>query len=285
MHSRKKQKRHDKNKRERRGKRKKLTAATADPHWLYQQAVQDPATEIQFITRTFRKLRQREPESLREDFCGTALFCAEWVKSSTRSVRTATGVDIDPSVLSWGRKHNLEPLGELARRVRLLQQDVRDPSPEKYDVVIAFNFSYWVFRTRQAQRTYFETVRRSLERDGVFFIDVYGGWEAHKPMLERRKIGHGVTYTWDQDVICPITNSIVNHIHFEFKDGTELEKAFTYEWRLWSLPELCELLDEAGFPDVRVYWDVAEGDDEVEYRPRTHARSQPGWLAYIAACR
>jgi hypothetical protein len=119
----------------------------------------------------------------------------------------------------------------------------------------------------------------------VFFIDAYGGWEAQEPMHESRKIGHGITYTWDQDEVCPITNSIVNHIHFKFKDGTKLNKAFTYEWRLWSLPELCELLDEAGFSDVRVYWDVADDDDQAEYRPRQRADNQPGWLAYVLACR
>ena len=263
----------------------RLSASTADKHELYQLSVQDAATEVKFVSRVFKKLRQRTAESMREDFCGTALFCAEWVKSGKQIKRTATGVDIDSSVLSWGREHNLKPLGDLATRVRLLQQDVRDPSPERYDVIVAFNFSYWIFDERESIRRYFETTRRALARDGILFIDAYGGWEAHEPMQESRKIGHGVTYVWDQDRVDPITGSIVNHIHFEFKDGTKLERAFTYEWRFWSLPELCELLKEAGFTDAQVYWDVADDDDDAEYRPRTRADNQPGWLAYVVATR
>jgi SAM-dependent methyltransferase len=262
----------------------KLTAKNADKHLLYQMSVQDPATEVEFISHVFKKRRKRRAESLREDFCGTALMCADWIKSSKRGLRTATGVDIDPEVLAWGRQHNLAPLGENAKRIRLLQQDVRDRCPEKYDVIVAFNFSYWIFKSRLALRGYFETVRRSLESDGMFFLDAYGGWEAHETMLEKRSVGRGVTYIWDQDEVCPITGSVKNHIHFRFKDGSKLRKAFTYEWRMWSLPELRELLEEAGFSQVIVYWDEAEDDDETDYRPRQRAENQPGWLAYLLAC-
>jgi SAM-dependent methyltransferase len=270
-------------KRKHSGKRVELTARNADKYALYQQAVQDPASEVKFIGRVYEKLRSRRAESLREDFCGTALLCAEWVKSSKSGPRTATGVDIDPEVLAWARQHNIEPLGERAKLVRLLQQDVRHGCPDRYDIVVAFNFSYWIFKTRQQMRKYFETVRRSLDRDGVLFLDAYGGWEAHEPMFENRRVKGGFGYVWDQDEIDPITGSVVNHIHFKFKDGSQLHKAFTYEWRLWSLPELRELLEEAGYRQVVVYWDVATDDEQTQYRPRQHAENQPGWLAYVVA--
>jgi SAM-dependent methyltransferase len=263
----------------------KLTARNADKHLLYQKAVQDTASEVRFLTRVYKKLSHRPPESLREDFCGTALLCADWVKSGKSGRRTATGVDIDAEVLAWGRRHNITPLGDRAKLVRLLQQDVRDRCPDKYDIVVAFNFSYWIFKTRPEMRRYFETVRRSLDRDGLLFLDGYGGWESHEPMYESRKIKGGFTYVWDQDQIDPISGTVVNHILFDFKDGSRLEKAFTYDWRLWSLPELRELLLEAGYSRVIIYWDVAEDDDEARYRPREHAENQPGWLAYLVACR
>jgi SAM-dependent methyltransferase len=264
--------------------RPRLTAKNADKHLLYQQSVQDPASEVKFVARVFKKLRGRRAESLREDFCGTALFCAEWVKSGKQKPRTATGVDIDAEVLAWGREHNLKPLGERARRIRLLQQDVRDPCPEKYDIVAAFNFSYWIFETRDGLRRYFETVLRSLEPDGLFFVDAYGGWEAFQPMEESRAC-KGFTYVWDQDEVDPITGHVTNHIHFKFKDGSKLKRAFTYEWRMWSLPELRELLLEAGFSTVTVYWDEADDDDETRYRPHERAENHPGWLAYLVANR
>jgi SAM-dependent methyltransferase len=259
----------------------KFSAATADKHDLYQRSVQDAETEIYFINRAFKAQRKRVPQSLREDFCGTALLCAGWVSSSP--VRVAQGIDIDKKVLAWGTKHNLEPLGDDASRVRLLQQDVRAASPGKHDVVCAFNFSYWVFKTRAEMRAYFASVKKGLSKDGLFMLDAYGGWESHEPMLEPRQIKGGFVYVWDQDKFNPITHGILNHIHFEFSDGTKLEKAFTYDWRYWTLPELTELLEEAGYREVRVFWDKSGDDDNENYTPTTRAQNQPGWLAYIVA--
>ena len=51
-----------------------------DKHAFYQQAVQCVEAEIDFVTETFRQLRQRPAVSLREDFCGTAQTTCEWVK-------------------------------------------------------------------------------------------------------------------------------------------------------------------------------------------------------------
>lgn len=265
----------------RKPRRPRYTAATADRHELYQLSVQAPDTEVDFMRRTYRKLFGKNPRSMREDFCGTALLCSSWVKSGKD--RVATGVDICGDTLEWGRRRNIEPLGEPAERVTLLRQDVRDPTTGKFDVINALNFSYWIFRTREEMRRYFAGVRKSLKREGVFFIDAYGGWESQEPMLESRPIAAGFTYVWDQDAFDPIGHEIVNHIHFEFKDGTKIERAFTYEWRYWTLPELQELLREAGFDEVRVYWDTSPDDERESYRVRSRAENQPGWLAYLVA--
>lgn len=259
------------------------TRRNADKHVLYQASVQAPEIEIDFMVDAYRALRKKKPQTMREDFCGTALLCATWVKS--HKDRKATGVDLDPEVLAWGTKHNIEPLGDDRKRVQLLQQDVLKKSSGSYDVINAMNFSYWIFKTREQMRKYFEAVRAALNSDGIFVCDAYGGWEAQEPMLEPRKIKGGFTYVWDQDKFCPITHDIVNHIHFEFKDGTKWNKAFTYEWRYWTLPELTELLNEAGFAKVEVYWDVAPQDDEEDYRPQKHADNQAGWLAYLVAAK
>ena len=262
-------------------RKSKFTAKTADKHDLYQRSVQDAETEIYFINRAFKGIRKRAPLTLREDFCGTALLCGAWVTSLTG--RTAQGIDIDPKVLAWGAKHNIEPLGDAASEVKLLCQDVRVASPGKHDVICAFNFSYWIFKTREALKAYFVTVRKGLSKEGTFMLDAYGGWESHEPMMEPRAIKGGFTYVWDQDKFNPITNAILNHIHFEFADGTKLEKAFSYDWRYWSLPELTELLKEAGFSEARVFWDQSGDNDTENYKPTTRAQNQPGWLAYIVA--
>jgi hypothetical protein len=85
-----------------------------DKYWLYQEAFQSPAEEVLWLETLFRHHRRREPELLREDFCGTALLCAQWVFSSPPGYeRRAIGVDISAEALAWGRRHNQSRLRAL----------------------------------------------------------------------------------------------------------------------------------------------------------------------------
>ncbi len=262
-------------------KKPALTAKNADRHALYQKAVQDTEVEAAFLTRTFKKLRGRPAETLREDFCGTALLCAEWVK---KKGRTAVGVDLDEHVLAWGTEHNLAPIGEPGNRVTLRRADVRDKCPGRFDVTVALNFSYFVFGTRDEMRGYFAGVRRSMAKDGIFVLDAYGGYESWREMREPRKL-EGFTYVWDQNVVDPINNRVVNYIHFEFPNGSKLNKAFTYDWRLWTLPEIRELLAEAGFSRSTVYWEDGDenGDGTGVFRPKARVGQDAAWVAYVIA--
>lgn len=262
-------------------KKPKFTAATADRHELYQLSVQASEHEVEVFDKLYRRAYKKKALTMREDFCGTALLCATWVKSDAK--RTATGVDFSGETLDWGREHNINPLGDAASRATLLQEDVRADRAGKFQLINALNFSYWTFRTRRELGEYFKKVHQALDDEGLFLLDAYGGWESQEPMLEPRKIAAGFTYVWDQHSFDPITHEVVNHIHFEFKDGTKLEKAFTYEWRYWTLPEIRELLVEAGFSKVRVYWDRAEDEDEEDYQIATSAENQPGWVSYLVA--
>lgn len=270
-------------------RRSRYTAATADKHELYQMSVQDPQVEIAFVHRVYRKAFGRAPVSLREDFCGTALFCAAWVES--RSGRTALGIDLDRPTLDWGIEKNLAPIGEPGDRVSLLQQNVLDAVPRQSDVTVALNFSYWVFTTREQMLAYFRGVHASLEKQGLFVLDAYGGPFSMEAMddseIERTAVKGGFTYVWDQHYFNAIDHSVVNHIHFEFKDGTALRRAFTYHWRFWTLPELRELLVEAGFSRVDVYWEDEDedGDGTGVYRVRKRADNEGAWVAYVIAQR
>ena len=84
----------------------------------------------------------------------------------------------------------------------------------------------------------------------------------------------------------PITgHSVTNFIHFEFPDGSRLRRVFRYEWRLWSLPEICELLEEAGFGVAEVYWEGTDKEtDEGNgvYTRRSSAPDDPAWVSYVA---
>ena len=263
-------------------KKSKLTAKTADRLALYQESVQNPDFEVDLASSYFKQRVGRPARSLREDFCGTAMLCAEWVKS--HADRTATGVDIDASVLAWGREHNIAPLGDDAKRVRLLEADVRFPDRVRHDVVMALNYSYFCFQDRATLRGYFESVKTHLVEDGLFFLDLFGGWESQQVLVERRK-QDGFRYVWHQAEFEPISAHFLGHIHFEFPDGTKLKKAFTYDWRLWTIPELRELLAEAGFGHVEVLWEKEDenGEGTGIFRPKTRVENDPGFNAYLLA--
>jgi len=212
-------------------------AEQADRHVLYEISVQDAESEIDFLTSTYKALRGRKPKSVREDFCGTANMSKHWVERD--NTFTAVGVDIDASVLEWGRQNHLSKLSaEQKMRVELIEGDVLTTETAKVDINVAMNFSYWIFKTRDSLRTYYEQVRKHIKDDGIFVMDCFGGSEAFEELKEKTKHKkHGFTYVWDQAEYNPINGDYKCHIHFKFKDGSKMKKAFTYEWRLWTLPE------------------------------------------------
>ena len=131
----------------------------ADRHKLYERSVQNVSHEYDFINKTFRNIRGYNANALREDFCGTSKMCCEWVRK--RGKNTAVGVDIDPEVLSWGKKHNLGKLKSDARkRIKLLQEDVLKAKTKPAQVVLAMNFSYQLFKQRDSLRKYFKSVQK-----------------------------------------------------------------------------------------------------------------------------
>jgi SAM-dependent methyltransferase len=245
---------------------------------LYERAVQDAPQEADLVERLVRRHAGRPPRRLREDFSGTALFAAEWVRRGPD--RTAIAVDLDPAVHRWARRHRLPALGEAAARLRLVTADVRTSPGRALDAIVAMNFSYSVLKTREALGGYLAAARRALAPGGVLVLDAFGGWRAQKELVERRRIKGGVTYVWEQEAFDPITHALRCAIHFEGPGRRRLRRAFTYDWRLWSLPELTELMREAGL-EPEVLWDVAPSASDTDYVPRRRAKAQAGWLAYV----
>jgi hypothetical protein len=261
-------------------------ANQADRHQLYQESVQDTETEIDFVEETWQALRNRPPELLREDFCGTANTACEWVRRGAGHY--AIGVDLDEEVLQWGELNNLSQLSEEQQsRIQLLHENVLDTDPGLADIVLAMNFSYYLFLTREELLEYFHCVYAGLMDDGILFLDAYGGYDAPREIKEEREC-EGFTYIWEQASFNPIDSTMACHIHFEFPDRSRMDRAFSYYWRLWTLPEIREMLAEAGFSEITVYW---EGTDQESnegngiYEPAEVGDADPGWVCYVVAQR
>ena len=262
-------------------------AETADPHRLYERSVQTPEAEVTFVSERFRLLTGRPARALREDFCGTAAVSCAWV--SRHPDNRALGLDLDPAVLAWGRRHNLSRLPAAARaRCTLRRGDVLKARCAPVDAVVALNFSYWVLKDRARLLHYFRRVRQGLAADGVFFLDAFGGSDAVLVCTEERPIADAegtFTYLWEQAHYNPIDGSLSCHIHFEFPDGSRLERAFSYDWRLWTLPELHEALAQAGFSRVQCYWQGWGPDGEADgvFLPTEEAPADAAWFCYLSA--
>lgn len=252
-------------------------------YFLYESSVQSPETDIEFINEKFQELRGKKPHSLREDFGGTGLLSCRWVQQGFAC--SASVVDLDPEPMKYGKCSHVDKLSpEEAKRIFYHQKNVLEAVDISSDVVVAFNFSYFIFKKRKEILKYFSSVKKSLKSRGVFFIDCFGGSECYAPVEEETEFDH-FSYFWDLHSFDPISNHVIYYIHFKEKKKPKKEKVFSYDWRMWSIPELKELLLEAGFDHVTIYW---EGDDEDgsgdgEFSPCQSVDQCDSWVVYLAA--
>ena len=260
-----------------------ITAKTADINDLYERSVQCPESEIDLVYQAWREMRGRKPFSIREDFCGTSAVAREWVRRD--DLNTVVGVDLDRETLSWAQDRiNQDLTTHQINRIELVEHDVMEIQSTPVDCILAMNFSYCGFKKRRNLLAYFKAVYRSVVDDGLFLLDAYGGSDSFLEMDEERDLD-GFTYIWDQHYVNPITGDVTNYIHFEFPDGSKINKAFVYEWRFWTLPEIKDVLTEAGFSRVVVYWEGTDedGDGNGEWSIDERGEACAGWVAYIAA--
>lgn len=262
-------------------------AQREDRHALYEMSVQDTGSDVDFLIEAWHDVYGDEdaPLHFREDFCGTAAMCAEWVGRHPDA--TAEGYDIDTEVLDWGRRRHIEPLGDAAGRVALHEDDVRAAATRPADVRCAHNFSYQILDRRQELRDYFAKCLDGLSARGIFVLDIFGGSDALTEMEEEREIEEGdFTYVWEQRRFQPATQRMDCFIHFRFPDGSAMEEAFAYSWRLYSAPELRDLLLEVGFREVRTFFESFDEDGDgtgVFERDERGPDACEGWIGYMVA--
>lgn len=250
---------------------------------LYESSVQCHEADIDFINREYKKVYKRHPRTLREDFGGTAAMACDWVKQGTDY--NAWGVDLDPEPIKFGIENHYSRLNEEEKtRMKYVEGNVLDEQSFKADVTVAFNFSYFIFKERKLLLDYFTKVHEGLNDEGCFFIDLFGGTESRDELVEETE-HEDHTYFWDCDHYNPITHECLYHIHFQTKDGKKHEKVFTYDWRMWGVQELKEILEDAGFSNVHTFWEGEDDDgtgDGNFFRTRT-AENCESWVTYLCA--
>jgi SAM-dependent methyltransferase len=261
---------------------KKLTRD--EKYALYEGSVQNPEADIAFITKEYKSIYGKAPLVLREDFCGTGSMACAWVAQSSK--HKAHGIDLDMEPISYGVENHLFKLTEEEQtRMEFILGNVMSDYDFKADIIVAFNFSYFLFKVRSDLVTYFSKVRKHLKKDGVFFIDLFGGTETRKPLEESVK-HKSHTYFWDCDKYNPLTADALYHIHFKtHKDQVKHEKVFTYDWRMWDARELLDILKDAGFSNTHIYWEGVDkdGTGNGKFKQSVKAENCESWVTYICA--
>lgn len=231
-----------------------LSGTEYNKHDLYELCVQSPKDLVPLL----RAIHGNDPVNLGEDFAGTAAVSHLWVK---RAGCSAIAVDLDEDSLSRRGEHE--------RIVKHLC-DVREAN-DPCDLLFVGNFSIGYLHSRAELVEYLTHARERLAAsNGVFVCDTYGGESAYTLGGVHRAHpmpgGKLCRYTWEQHAADPTTGFVTNLIHFRVERAGviefELEDAFVYEWRLWSIPELRDAMEDAGFSETQVFTKLADALDE-----------------------
>ena len=253
----------------------------------YENSVQTPTEHVDIFSRIYRELRGKDAMSMQEDFCGTFLISGEWVRSHPE--RTAIGLDLDPSPIRYGYQNGFKRLSaKEKKRVTILQKNVCQVIARKSQVIGAGNFSFFIFKERAQIITYFKAALANLSKDGIFILEMAGGPGFLKSGREQRSYKlpgakKKYTYYWDQKSYDPVTAYGMYAIHFKETNGNFHKDCFVYDWRVWTIPELRELMQECGFSDVAVYWETTgdDGKGTGEYVRTEKADNDYAWIAFV----
>ncbi|MBX9765934.1 MAG: hypothetical protein K2X47_01570 [Bdellovibrionales bacterium] len=268
----------------RRHKKKGRYRKTFDKFDFYERSVQSPEVEMEMMVEFYEKLRNgSHPFMMREDFCGTFANSRAWVKQGAHY--QAWCFDLDAEPLKWGlrRTEALLTLDEQAR-IYPAKKNVLTGTSLRTDLILALNFSYFIFRERKVLLSYFKKCLSRLKKNGVLILDCFGGSEALLTKSYRNKRARW-WYHWDHCYYNPINHHSKYQIHFEEVEGPFRRSVFRYEWRHWMLPELRDLLSEAGFKKTVVMWegDDGKGRGDVKFKPRERGDACASWVAYLCA--
>ncbi|XP_039121656.1 uncharacterized protein LOC120258347 [Dioscorea cayenensis subsp. rotundata] len=161
------------------------------------------------------------------------------------------------------------------------------------DIICAFNYSCCCLQRRTDLVMYFKHALHALsKKGGIFVMDVYGGTSAECKLRLKRKFPN-FTYVWEQADFDIINRTTRISLHFQLGKKHIIQHAFSYNWRLWSLPEIQDCLKEAGFcsvhfwvrtmPNTNSIGNTAEDtvDQDLKYEELSSFQQQDAWNAYI----
>ena len=276
---------------------------------LYRWAVQDPETHAIVLRTMYEQLRPGgNPIVLREDFAGTSAESVAWVLLQPGG--RAVAVDLDGPTLEWAQRRAVRLLGPLASRIAFVPGDVRSVEPPEVppaDIISVLNYSILYLREPGELQSYLRHAISGLAPGGILVLNLFGGAPALRPGTTRHQVTPfprlstespipAFEYLWEVRSFDHTSQRLDCRIHFVVPDpsapgGThEVRDAFTYDWRLWSVPEMVAACVQAGFSSAQLWRHTCDplkgaagvflGPVEPDSLPITEK-----WNAYIVARR
>ncbi|MCT4642018.1 MAG: class I SAM-dependent methyltransferase [Bacteriovoracaceae bacterium] len=263
--------------------KKKQKLREYNKYWYYEKSVQNPEGEVDFFNEKYGEIRGKQAFTLREDFCGTGAISCKWAAQSEN--HKSYGIDLDPEPIAYGKEVHYAALDDEAKtRMEYLEANVLDSPTPKVDITFAFNFSYFIFKKRVDLLNYFKAAYESLNDTGVFFIDIFGGPDSIQENEDIIEHSH-YDYHWECQKFNPMNNECRFAIHFKRDGEKRRANQFVYEWRMWGIMEIRDLLEEAGFKKTIAYWeeDDEDGDGNGNFYPSEDEEQCESWVTYIGA--
>jgi len=245
----------------------KLDLTLDEKYGMYRETVYHPDKDtVQQYVNLYRRLKKKEPRVLREDFCGIHDLCGAWVAYS--DYNHAYAVDIDREPLDWGKENPTVKMNSNRwDRLHILNQDCRHVDiPNKVDFAIVGNWSQQILRKRTEMVEYFKSVYSSLKDDGIFLIsetnDLEYGPDAHVEERNFMYNGRDYKYAFETQKACYMTHLSVCKIHFYIDN--KIATPFEYPWRVWTIAEYLDILEEVGFEKVHFMMHCTSFEEEDE---------------------
>jgi SAM-dependent methyltransferase len=222
---------------------------------LYQNTVQNAKKETEFFKKVYRTAFNKVPLRFREDFCMTGLLACEWTNSNV--MNEAVGIDFDQEALDYGVANNITN-----DRVRLVNQNVLEPYDPtcKFDIICSLNYSHFLLTKRKELLKYFTNVRQNINK-GILVLDLYGGSHIYSDHVYTTI----ENYEFRGKAINSLSNLSECSLNYKVKKN-KFKPLFNYLFRVYSIIELKECLEEAGFESFKLYIKEINEDDEDDYK-------------------
>lgn len=230
-------------------------------HELYETTVQSGRKLVEFFRKEYKLIFLKLPHTFREDFCGTGKLCSEWCKLNFEN--RAVGLDIDQPTLDYGIKFNKN-----FDSMELLNHNVLEPyNQETFDIICSLNYSHYILHKRKDLVKYFNNVYSGLNKNGIYILDFFGGSHIYetKAFTSFKRKDYYQMFGEQVNILNNVTKC---SLRFKIGNKKKFEPLFHYDFRVYTILELREALEEVGFNKFKVYVKECteeESDDYHEY--------------------